>query len=70
MDDRLLTTAQAANALAISPRTLESWRLKGIGPPFVSYGSRCVRYLDSELREWLTRQSSVRRRPRGKEHRQ
>ena len=59
MDNGLLTTSQAANALAISRRTLESWRLKGTGPPFISYSSRCVRYRESDLREWLEKQTSV-----------
>ncbi len=43
-----LTTAQAAQFLSVSPRTLEDWRLRGGGPPFRKYG-RLVRYLRGDL---------------------
>ena len=48
----LLTTEQAADYLGVKPRTLESWRLKGIGLPFVKVG-RLVRYLQTTLDDWL-----------------
>lgn len=38
-----LTTADVADRWRISPRTLEGWRDKGIGPSYVKIGSR-VRY--------------------------
>lgn len=33
----------------ISPRTLQGWRLKGIGPRFVRINHKVVRYSDEEL---------------------
>src|SRR5699024_5753256 len=49
---RLLTTVEAAEALALSPRTLEMYRLRGTGPRFVRIGSSprgAVRYRESDL---------------------
>jgi DNA-binding transcriptional MerR regulator len=33
---------QAAEILGVKPRTLEGWRQRGGGPPFVKYGARVV----------------------------
>ena len=38
-----LTTAELAERWRISPRTLEGWRDKGIGPTYTRIGNR-VRY--------------------------
>lgn len=43
---------QVAEFLGISPRTLEDWRYKGGGPPYRKIG-RCVRYLRSQVIEWV-----------------
>jgi len=48
-----LTQAEAARVLNVADRTLESWRQKRIGPRFLSYSKRCVRYRLSDLNEWL-----------------
>ena len=37
------TEVQAAALLGLSPRTLQSWRVRGAGPAFVKIG-RAVRY--------------------------
>lgn len=49
----LLTETEAAKRLGFSPRTLQAWRFKGCGPRFLRISSRCVRYRESELDEWL-----------------
>ena len=54
MDDSLLTPSQTAEFLNISPRTLEAWRRKGIGPPFMSLSLRCVRYSERALNDWIS----------------
>jgi predicted site-specific integrase-resolvase len=64
MEDRLLTPDQAAEVLSISPRTLEGWRRKGVGPPYVIYSSRCIRYSEKTLREWLALRSVAARKGR------
>ena len=40
---------QAAIGLNTTPRTLESWRLNGTGPEFISLGGRMVRYKGDKL---------------------
>ena len=50
--DRLLTTRQAAAKLGCSPRTLEAWRTRAAGPPFLRLGGLC-RYAASDLSAWV-----------------
>lgn len=47
-----LTTKQAAKALALSTSTLEGWRPRGEGPPWVRIGT-AVRYPREGLSEWI-----------------
>lgn len=47
-----LNEASAAALLHLSPRTLESWRAKGGGPPFVRIGSRRVGYRRTGIERW------------------
>lgn len=49
---KLLTTAQAADWLGLSPRTLERYRVTGEGPKFRKIG-RWVRYTEADLEAWL-----------------
>lgn len=48
----IVSTKQAARILGNSPRTLEDWRLTGIGPRFVKMG-RNVRYRMSDILDYL-----------------
>ena len=50
--DVLLTESQAAELLQISIRTLQAWRLRRSGPPYVQLG-RAVRYRRSDLMGWI-----------------
>jgi DNA-binding transcriptional MerR regulator len=55
MAPQLLTTAEAATYLNMSPRTLETWRTKFIGPPYVKpEKSNSVRYREADLEQWVT----------------
>lgn len=49
MTARLLTNAEAAERLGVSPRTLEDWRLRGGGPVYRKLGRRLVRYSPDDL---------------------
>ena len=49
----LVTTTQAAEMLALKPRTLEDLRMDGRGPRFVRLGHRCVRYSHAALADWI-----------------
>lgn len=55
-DSDLLTTVEAAAFLRSNPRTLERWRVVGIGPRFAKIGHR-VAYSRVSLSEWVQRQS-------------
>jgi DNA-binding transcriptional MerR regulator len=50
--DALLTEAQTADFLNVSVRTLQAWRVRGGGPPFVCAG-RARRYRRRDLLEWM-----------------
>jgi len=55
-DREFLTTAQAADFLQLSPKTLEGYRLKGGGPKYLRLGHRTVRYCKEDLRAWAQEQ--------------
>lgn len=52
---RLLTEKEAAPYLALSVRTLQAWRVRGGGPPFVKLGA-AVRYDVAALDQWTEAQ--------------
>ena len=51
--ERLLTTAEEALLLHVSPQWLERGRLGGYGPPFVKLADKLVRYRLGSTVEWL-----------------
>ena len=52
----LLDTYEAAHFLGLkNPGTLSNWRVIKKGPPFLRVG-RNIRYLLSDLQQWLTEQ--------------
>ena len=51
--DALLFTVEAAFLLGLSPRTLESFRLRGGGPPFISVTRKAIRYRRGDLNSWI-----------------
>lgn len=51
--DDLLTTRQVALWLSMSVITLEIWRSKGMGPPFIKLTPRMVRYQRGGVLNWL-----------------
>jgi excisionase family DNA binding protein len=51
-DDALLTEVEAADLLKLSTRTLQSWRIKTEGPPFVRVG-RAIRYRLRDVVTWI-----------------
>lgn len=50
--DALLTEIEAAKILRLSTRTLQAWRIKAVGPPFVRAG-RAVRYRRPDISAWV-----------------
>jgi phage terminase Nu1 subunit (DNA packaging protein) len=51
----VLNEAQAALYLNVSPRTLQDWRCKGLGPIFCRMGARSVRYRRADLDSFIAR---------------
>lgn len=51
-------TDEAAAYMRISPRTLVSWRSRGMGPTYIKVGRRVV-YLQSDIVAWLYQQRST-----------
>jgi excisionase family DNA binding protein len=49
----LLTTKEAARLLRVSHRTMEEWRCRGGGPPFIKLGRRAVRYCEEALQRFI-----------------
>lgn len=51
MQTRNLTPTEAAERLRVSPRALEGWRNKRVGPPYRKFGRRVLYPLDL-LEQW------------------
>jgi len=54
--DKLFNSDEAAKYLDIDRRTLEGWRYRrNVGPKFLRYSNRVVRYRKSDLDAFLER---------------
>ena len=62
---KLFTEKQVAALLEVSVKTLQGWRLKGGGPPFVKMG-RLVRYLESDVEAFVLEKSRTSTSDRGR----
>ena len=49
----LLRQEQVAEMLQLSPSTLEDWRWKRLGPPFIRVSRGCIRYEEGDIKQWL-----------------
>jgi DNA-binding transcriptional MerR regulator len=52
--NELLDQRQAAKLVNVQARTLEGWRRRGCGPPFIRLSARAVRYRLEDLERWIT----------------
>lgn len=52
---RLLTSAEVARALRVSPSTLCRWRQTGHGPRVVWLAPSCPRYRRQDVEAWVSR---------------
>lgn len=55
-DERLLSQAEAAEFLGVSPHTLNRWRVVRQGPEYIKFGQRLVRYRFADLAAWVESQ--------------
>lgn len=53
--NELLSQREVAVRLGVSARTVEGWRARGVGPPYLRLSARAVRYRSSDLEQWLDR---------------
>ena len=51
--DRLLNQTEVADMLSLSPRTLEYYRSKGLGPKFRKIGKKLCRYALSDVQAYI-----------------
>lgn len=49
----LLSTAQAAESIAVSVKTLRNWRSLGLGPRYVRLSPNDVRYRPADVAAWV-----------------
>lgn len=54
----MLTSAEVARALRVTPSTLCHWRARGFGPRVFWVGPGSPRYLREDVLEWLDRMAS------------
>lgn len=50
----MIVTADAAEMINVSPKTLANQRSRGEGPPYVRYSRGAVRYSRKAIERWLT----------------
>lgn len=53
--NELLNDTAVAKRLGVDPKTLQNWRCRGNGPPFVRVG-RLVRYEPESIQQWIESQ--------------
>lgn len=49
----ILTPKELATEYRISARTLANWRASGVGPAFVKFGLRAVRYRRADVEAFI-----------------
>ena len=49
----LLTPAELAAGIGVSPKTLRNWRAKGLGPVPTRLSPKDVRYAVDDVQEWI-----------------
>jgi predicted DNA-binding transcriptional regulator AlpA len=50
--DQILNERSAADALSLSPKTLQAWRKQKRGPAYVKMG-RAIGYREADIDAWL-----------------
>lgn len=55
----LLSAKEAAGYLRLSPKTLNNWRCKGVGPTVVRVGKRAPRYRVADLEAFIAESTNA-----------
>ena len=59
MPDVFLLPDEAASYLRVAVKTLTKWRWQGKGPPYRKVAGTRIRYVQSELDDWMEAQSVI-----------
>ena len=54
-----MTTTETATYLSVHRQTLNGWRHKGVGPPYVRLSSGRIGYLVADIDAWLAERRVV-----------
>ena len=57
MQDRYLTSKEAAEYMGVSARTIQAWRTAGIGPRHYTLSPHTIRYTHEMLDAWVDEQT-------------
>lgn len=57
--DELLADKELAAELMLSVQTLQVWRAKGSGPPFIRVSGKCIRYSRRAVAAWLEQRAAL-----------
>jgi len=52
--ERLLREKEAAELLNVTQTTLQTWRSRKTGPPYVKLGTGGIRYKEADLEVWAS----------------
>lgn len=55
-DDKILSRKDAAKFLGVAVITMDTWRARGEGPPYLRVGPRRIAFRQSDLERWLDSQ--------------
>lgn len=53
MEPYVMDEIDAATFMGISRKTLQTWRSRRMGPPYVRVARKCIRYRKSDLQAYL-----------------
>jgi len=59
MSDTYLLPDEAASYLRVAVKTLTKWRGQGKGPPYRKVAGNLIRYVQSELDDWMQAQAVI-----------
>ena len=61
MSDVFITEAELAERFRVARRTVQRWRVNGVGPPFVRIGVRKIAYRLADCEAWAAGQTFTNR---------
>lgn len=50
---QMIDETQVSEIMGLSLRTIQTWRLNKMGPPYIHISSNTIRYLLNDVKHWL-----------------